>query len=403
MDTSGTREGSEAMGTLEVVPERLNFARTEEDILEFWKRTDAFQTSLRLSEGRPEFTFYDGPPFATGLPHYGHILAGTIKDIVTRFAHQTGHYVSRRFGWDCHGLPVEYEIDKALNISSTEDVARMGIAAYNRECRSIVTRYCSEWEAIVGRMGRWIDFKNDYKTMEPWYMESVWWVFKQLHERGLVYRGFKVMPYSTACNTPLSNFEANLNYKDVADPAIVVAFRLLDEPDTELVAWTTTPWTLPSNLALCVHPELPYVRIQDAKTGRKLIMCRTRLPQLYPKAAKEGYKGALCRSARLVARLTAFVARRQVASLRCWRRCRARAWWAGSTSRCSTTLWTCAWGADGCVTLMTALPLLTALCSPTALTALLVGQARHCVPRAGGHVREGRLWHGRGALCARVR
>lgn len=132
-----------------------------------WKDIDAFQTSLKLSEGRPEYTFYDGPPFATGLPHYGHILAGTIKDTVTRYAHQTGHYVSRRFGWDCHGLPVEFEIDKKLGITGTEDVEKMGIDKYNAECRSIVTRYCGEWETIIGRMGRWIDFKHDYKTMEP--------------------------------------------------------------------------------------------------------------------------------------------------------------------------------------------------------------------------------------------
>ena len=181
-------------------------------ILKYWKEIDAFRTSISLSAGKPEYTFYDGPPFATGLPHYGHILAGTIKDTVTRYAHQTGHKVSRRFGWDCHGLPVEYEIDKALGLNSREEVLAMGIGVYNSHCRSIVQRYTREWETVVTRLGRWIDFENDYRTMDLSFMESVWWVFKTLFDKGLVYRGYKVMPYSTTCATPLSNFEAGLNY-----------------------------------------------------------------------------------------------------------------------------------------------------------------------------------------------
>jgi isoleucyl-tRNA synthetase len=267
------------------LPERVDFPAEEERVQELWGRLDAFKTSLKLSAGKPEYTFYDGPPFATGLPHYGHILAGTIKDIVTRYATQTGHYVSRRFGWDCHGLPVEYEIDKKLDIKGREQVLAMGIDKYNAECRSIVTRYCGEWEAVVTRLGRWIDFRNDYKTMEPWYMESVWWVFKELWGKSLVYRSFKVMPYSTACNTPLSNFEANLNYKDeTVDPAVVVAFPLAGDADgASLVAWTTTPWTLPSNLALCVHPALTYAKVRDAKSGAVYVLAAARLVQLFPK------------------------------------------------------------------------------------------------------------------------
>ena len=229
----------------------------------------------------------------TTHPSYGHILAGTIKDSITRYAHQTGHHVERRFGWDCHGLPVEYEIDKKLGISGKEDVEKMGIRAYNQACRSIVSRYCKEWEITVGRLGRWIDFKNDYKTMEPWYMESVWWVFKTLWEKDLVYQGYKVMPYSTVCNTPLSNFEAGLNYKDVSDPEVIVTFPLIDEPDVSLVAWTTTPWTLPSNLALCVNPEMDYVKIRDVAKGNVYILAEVRLPELYPKMKKQKkkYKG----------------------------------------------------------------------------------------------------------------
>ncbi|KAG5179720.1 Isoleucyl-tRNA synthetase [Tribonema minus] len=300
---------------VEDLPANINFAAEEDKVLAFWDEIDAFQTSFKalflllpnaLSEGRPEFTFYDGPPFATGLPHYGHLLAGTIKDTVTRYAHQTGyrvrrrfgwhchtgHHVRRRFGWDCHGLPVEYEIDQTLGIKSRDDVLAMGIATYNSHCRGapynshcrgIVSRYTKEWEGTVKRLGRWIDFANDYKTMDPAFMESVWWVFRTLHEKGLVYRGYKsmwwvfrtlhekglvyrgykVMPFSTACATPLSNFEAGLNYKDVKDPSIVVAFQMRDDPDASLLAWTSTPWTLPSNLALCVNPEFEYIKISN--------------------------------------------------------------------------------------------------------------------------------------------
>ncbi|XP_011866272.1 PREDICTED: isoleucine--tRNA ligase, cytoplasmic [Vollenhovia emeryi] len=262
------------------LPETINFAKEEQATLESWQRGDVFQKSMQLSRDRPRYSFYDGPPFATGLPHYGHILAGTIKDIVTRYAYQSGYHVERRFGWDCHGLPVENEIDKKLGIKGPDDVAEMGIAAYNQECRSIVMRYAQEWQTIIGRMGRWIDFENDYKTMYPWYMESIWWVFKQLYNKGLVYEGIKVMPYSTACNTPLSNFEAGQNYKDVVDPSVIVAFPLLDEPGVSLLAWTTTPWTLPSNLALCVNPTFEYVQVRNENSGDVYIMLEAQLHTL---------------------------------------------------------------------------------------------------------------------------
>ncbi|NXI16819.1 SYIC protein, partial [Irena cyanogastra] len=265
------------------VPENINFPNEEEKILTLWKNLNCFKECLKQSKNRPRFNFYDGPPFATGLPHYGHILAGTIKDIVTRFAHQSGFHVDRRFGWDCHGLPVEYEIDKTLGIKGPEDVAKMGIEAYNKECRGIVMRYAKEWEFSVTRLGRWIDFENDYKTLYPEFMESVWWVFKQLYDKGLVYRGVKVMPFSTACNTPLSNFESHQNYKDVQDPSVTVSFPLEEDPSVSLVAWTTTPWTLPSNLALCVNPELQYVKLRGKykATGNIYILMESRLVALY--------------------------------------------------------------------------------------------------------------------------
>lgn len=283
------------------VPEYIEFPKEEEKILQLWKDINAFKTSLKLSKSRPRFTFYDGPPFATGLPHYGHILAGTIKDIVTRYAHQSGYHVERRFGWDCHGLPVEYEIDKTLNIKSPDDVEKLGIENYNNECRKIVMRYAEQWKEIVGRMGRWIDFDNDYKTLYPSFMESVWWVFKELYNKGLVYRGVKVMPYSTGCNTPLSNFESGQNYKEVVDPAVFVSFPI-DGTDASLIAWTTTPWTLPSNLSVCVNPEMIYVKIKDNTTDKIYIMMEARLEALFKKTEEytvlESFKGDVLRGKR---------------------------------------------------------------------------------------------------------
>jgi isoleucyl-tRNA synthetase len=279
------------------VPERINFPAAEEAVLEHWREINAFATANKLSEGRPVFSFYDGPPFATGLPHYGHLLAGSIKDTVTRYAYQTGHHVPRRFGWDCHGLPIEFEIEKKLGIKTKDEVLALGIDKYNAECRKIVMRFSSEWESFVTRIGRWIDFENDYKTLDTTFMESVWWVFKELHKKGLVYRGFRVMPYSTACTTPLSNFEANLNYKDVDDPAVTVRFPIVcsseDDPNfgVSLLAWTTTPWTLPSNLGLCVHSNIDYVYVADERTGRTYVIAESRLVHLYKHPKKQvGFK-----------------------------------------------------------------------------------------------------------------
>ncbi|CAD6191906.1 unnamed protein product [Caenorhabditis auriculariae] len=268
------------MAKLSTVPDQINFADEEAKILKKWKDEDTFQKSVALSKDRPHFTFFDGPPFATGLPHYGHILAGTIKDVVTRWAHQNGHCVQRRFGWDTHGLPVEHEVDKSLGIKGPQDVYEMGIGTYNQHCRSIVMRYSAEWEESVNRMGRWIDFRNDYKTLYPTFMESVWWAFSELVKKGLVYRGVKVMPFSTACSTPLSNFEAGQNYKDVVDPSAFVGFKQEGHENRYLVAWTTTPWTLPSNLALCVHPELQYLVAKDKTTGKEYVVMEDRLFEL---------------------------------------------------------------------------------------------------------------------------
>lgn len=266
----------------------IDFPKEEEAILAKWKEIKAFERQVELSQGRKLYTFYDGPPFATGLPHYGHLLASTIKDIIPRYWSMKGYHVERRFGWDTHGLPIEHEIDKKLGISGKDAVMKMGLEKYNAECRAIVMRYSSEWRTTIDRLGRWIDFDNDYKTMDPSFMESEWWVFKQIFDKGAVYQGHRVMPYSTVLTTALSNFEANQNYQDVQDPAVVVTFPLVDDPETCLLAWTTTPWTLPSHTGLAAHPEFEYVKIKDEASGKNYILLEKLLGTLYkdPKKAK---------------------------------------------------------------------------------------------------------------------
>ena len=238
------------------------FPEKEERILNFWKEMDIFNRSLQEREGAPTFCFYDGPPFATGLPHYGHLMAGTIKDVIPRYKTMKGFFVPRRFGWDCHGLPVENEIEKTQALSGAYEIQDFGIAKFNGECRSIVLRYTSQWKYTIERMGRWIDMEYAYRTMDRNFMESVWWVFGQLWEKDLVYKGFKVMPYSTKLGTPLSNFEANLNYQEVDDPAVTVKMPT-QNPGEFFLIWTTTPWTLPSNLALIVNPDIEYARVKS--------------------------------------------------------------------------------------------------------------------------------------------
>lgn len=263
----------------EIKPE--TFDQREKRVLKFWETNKIFEKSVHEGSNRPIFSFYDGPPFATGLPHYGHLLAGTIKDVIPRYKTMKGFSVPRRFGWDCHGLPVEQEIEKAFNLSGAPAIHAFGIGHFNEECRKIVLRYTEEWKGTVNRMGRWVDFNKTYKTMDLNFMESVWWVFKELYDKGLVYEGFKVMPFSAKLGTPLSNFEAGDNYREVDDPALTVAFSLEKEPETSVLAWTTTPWTLISNLALMVGPEIDYVKIEDVKTNKRYILAKSRLAAYY--------------------------------------------------------------------------------------------------------------------------
>ena len=252
-----------------------SFPEREERIQALWEKEKVFKKSVDGRKDAPLFSMYDGPPFATGLPHYGHLLAGTIKDVVPRYKTMKGYRVPRRFGWDTHGLPVEMEIEKALELSGAADIEQFGIAKFNEECRSIVMRYSEEWKKTVNRMGRWVDFDKTYMTMNLTFMESVWWVFGELWKQGLVYEGFKVMPFSAQLGTPLSNFEANLNYQDVDDPSITVSFPLIDDPETSLLIWTTTPWTLPSNLAVMVGEKLDYVKVR--KDGKFYILGKGRI------------------------------------------------------------------------------------------------------------------------------
>ncbi|MBA3707397.1 MAG: isoleucine--tRNA ligase [Planctomycetes bacterium] len=277
----------------EKVPTNVSFPRFEEGILDLWRRLDAFAESNRRRAGRPEFVFYDGPPFATGTPHYGHLLAGTIKDIIPRYWTMRGFHVDRRFGWDCHGLPIENLAQKEMGLKGAADIRAIGVAAFNEQCRSMVQTYVGEWRKTVTRMGRWVDFDNDYKTMDLPFMESVWWVFKQLFDqrdaqgRSRVFKAHRVMPYDPVLATPLSNFEAGNNYKDVQDPAITVRMRLADDLGTGgpayALAWTTTPWTLPENLALCVGPEITYAVVRDVASGGAHVLAKDRLAAIYKK------------------------------------------------------------------------------------------------------------------------
>ena len=254
----------------------FSFVDTEHAIIAFWEQQKIFQKSLDATRDNEPYIFFDGPPFATGLPHHGNLLQSVIKDVVPRYWTMKGRYVERRFGWDCHGLPIEHEIDKLLGMSAQDAVKKLGVSGYNAECRGIVERCVDDWRAIVNRLGRWVDFDNDYKTMDVWFMESVWWVVKELWDRGLIYKAHKVMPVSTALQTPIANFEATSNYMDVQDPAITVLFRLRDQ-NASLAAWTTTPWTLPSNLAVCVGHDIDYVKVQEGTTGDFLYLAEARL------------------------------------------------------------------------------------------------------------------------------
>ncbi|MDR0442660.1 MAG: isoleucine--tRNA ligase [Treponema sp.] len=283
------------------VDAKVNFPKQEEEVLEFWVQNHIFEKSVTQRAAAEEFVFYDGPPFATGLPHFGHFVPSTIKDIIPRYQAMKGKKVTRRFGWDCHGLPIENLIEKELGLNSKTNIEQFGIAKFNEACRASVLRYVNEWRQTITRLGRWVDFDDDYKTMDPEYMESIWWVMASLWEKGLLYEGHYILPYCPRCSTVLSNHELNLGgHKDVHDPAITVRFKVVENseqgavfpPNTYLLAWTTTPWTLPSNLALTLGPDIDYVLIEDHSTDNcslsttHYILAEARLPAYYKDASE---------------------------------------------------------------------------------------------------------------------
>ncbi|MEZ4649523.1 MAG: isoleucine--tRNA ligase [Candidatus Eisenbacteria bacterium] len=271
-------------------PQTIHFPEMEARVLRFWKEGKIFERSIEEKDPSATWSFYDGPPFATGLPHYGHLLPGTIKDVVPRYWAMRGKRIERRFGWDCHGLPVEFEMEKTLELNGRKEIEEYGVDRFNEACRGIVLRYTAEWREIVERLGRWVDFDNDYKTMTPEFMESVWAVFKKLWDKGLIYEDKKVLPYSTRITTPLSNFEANLNYQDVQDPSITVKMAVKGEPGRFLLIWTTTPWTLAANLAIAAHPDFQYVEIREKESGERYILLDKLLGSLYKKQGADAYE-----------------------------------------------------------------------------------------------------------------
>lgn len=254
-----------------------SFPAIEEDVLEFWKQDGTFQASIDNREGQPEWVFYDGPPFANGLPHYGHLLTGYAKDVFPRYQTMRGKQVHRRFGWDTHGLPAELEAERQLGITDKSQIEEMGLAAFNGAARESVLRYTKEWQEYVTRQARWVDFENDYKTLDVTYMESVIWAFKRLHDKGLAYEGYRVLPYCWRDQTPLSNHELRMDddvYKMRQDQTVTVTFPLTGPKAESLgltavraLAWTTTPWTLPTNLALAVGPEIEYAVVPAGPNG----------------------------------------------------------------------------------------------------------------------------------------
>ncbi|MDQ4010079.1 MAG: isoleucine--tRNA ligase [Actinomycetota bacterium] len=269
-----------AAGAAEPVSAQPSFPAVELAVLQYWQEDHTFAASVAArpagDNGGNEFVFYDGPPFANGLPHYGHLLTGYVKDVVPRYQTMRGRRVERRFGWDCHGLPAEVEAERQLGIKHKSEIEQMGVADFNAACRASVLRYTREWRDYVTRQARWVDFDNDYKTLDLPYMESVLWAFKTLWDKGLIYQGFRVLWYCWRCETPLSNTETRMDdvYRNRQDPAVTVGLRL-DSGELALI-WTTTPWTLPSNLAVAVHPELTYVTVEAA--GERYLIAEDRLP-----------------------------------------------------------------------------------------------------------------------------
>lgn len=256
----------------------FDLPQIEEEILDFWNKNKIFQKSLDKESPRGDYVFYDGPPFATGLPHYGHIVASLIKDIVPRYFTMQGYHVGRKWGWDCHGLPIENIVEQELKLKAKKDIEKLGVDKFNQACRTKVLIYAEEWRKTINRLGRWVDLDNGYKTMDLDYMESIWWAFKQLWDKDLIYQGRKSMHICPRCETTLSQSEVSQAYIDIEDISVITKFELSHEPGTFVLAWTTTPWTLPGNVALAVGADVAYVKV--AFKNEKFILAKANLESL---------------------------------------------------------------------------------------------------------------------------
>lgn len=253
------------------VPTSLNFVEREKETLQFWKQHHIFEKSVALRRGREPYTFYDGPPTANGKPHIGHILTRAMKDIIPRYRTMKGYDVLRKAGWDTHGLPVELEVEKQLGLDGKEQIERYGVEPFIEACKKSVWKYKSEWERMSESIGFWADMENPYVTYENDYIESEWWALKTIYEKGLLYKGHKIVPYCPRCGTALSSHEVAQGYKDIRETSAIVRFQCTDE-DASYLSWTTTPWTLPSNVGLCVNEDVIYCRVKYG--GEVFIMAK---------------------------------------------------------------------------------------------------------------------------------
>jgi isoleucyl-tRNA synthetase len=272
-------------------PEKnIDFPMLESEILVKWEKENTFQKSIEQRPANNKYNFYDGPPFATGLPHFGHFVPSSIKDAFPRYFTMKGYRVERRFGWDCHGVPVELLVQKELGLNGKLDIEKFGIDKFNEACRASVVRYTKEWRTYIKRLGRWVDMDNEYRTMDLPFMESVWAIVKKLWDKDLIYEGKFVVSYSTALGTTLSNFEASLDYRDVQDPSLTIKAKLKGKKHSgkHLLVWTTTPWTLPANRAIAIDLKGIYAEVLDKVTQESYYILKNRLSAYWPK--EESYE-----------------------------------------------------------------------------------------------------------------
>ena len=276
------------------VSTQFTFAEREKQILEFWRENDIFQKSMEMYKDAPPFVFLEGPPFANAPPGVHHVLARIMKDAVCRYKTMTGHYVHRKAGWDTHGLPVEYQVEKQLNITNKAELEAYGVQNFIEKCKENVFQYEQDWRQMTERIGFWVNLDDAYITLSNDYIESVWWILRQAWEKELLYQGHKVQPYCYRCGTTLASHEVALGYQEVADPSIFVRFPLKNRENTYLLVWTTTPWTLPSNVAVAVGEDYDYVSVEE-KNGQHLILAKECIPSLFgdePPQIVENYKGS---------------------------------------------------------------------------------------------------------------